>query len=1693
MNNTINWELRVTQTEYTGSNDPFDGTCDPTVRSLLHVNGVAENEGWACKSWACTAPCLNTELGGWWTGTDYPASISMAVYSVAFESDNADGCVYTDGDDHYWAGYFTFRDGLTDMPFLYSSTDFTPCRWIDELGTGGTPWLMPNTAEFDQRMQLAWRRTHGEYAYDRLDLGTIAMNTQKIDVNSNLDLPEQNGSARLEYSNREGDPSKDVYYKFNIAQASKVTINTEHPLTTFDTKVYLTDLDGREFTMDNDGGGNTWSRIVAHLPPGTYGIRVEGNGSASGRFHLAVVVQAPEGQPGVPISDTSADHDYLSFRILGDPGSCNPQSGYRYSVLPSGTAWGSSSGTDPNKYFNLPGGNGPRTFNADIIWGRNDGVSNAVCDVPNWQVFIDGQVCTSCAVTTVPLSRTQCVVSGAWRGAYGIDRISVTHYAGDSWDRPDQAREFAIRDLNRNVDIRFKALMVGTSFTSVLGYFDAPQAPLYILRDPPGDQSYSSITSSTESCFGQTYSVSTDASTGVWAKARVGTEGSVGLLGIVETDYEIYGEVGVDLTMGRTETANREYVTCLSTESEFTTPLEGAPDDVFIGSAIRYAYGMSKSLSRNGCASARDAALEIVPMEVISSYNYTESHIRSTVIPQLQGWLDQLEPGTAQYRDVANQLSIWHQTLAMNDEINAGAPLEINRAFNGGGNGQSYTLTQTTSAARTIDYSVYLDAGISAEFGAFIGGSGVAVGGELRMRSEMGRGASGSNQTTNTMTYHLEDDDASDNFNVGVRRDAVFGTYAFSLAEEVTASSCPYEGGYRLDQPSLSVGSAGNTSMIVSEAPIGSQVNFPLIICNASDRVRSYYLKFRSNTNTEGGILEAFGNVINGNDDGVFLEDLDPGECLTANLTLTQPNPSVLDFEDIEVYVYTLCEPEIRSAVNISAYFGEGNVNTDPYCTPTSYGDVIYGHWIDGVQLRGIDNTGSGPTPVPDTHVDHTVDMSTGLSLNSQEVLRVTSGTSGGGTRFAAWIDYDRNGLFEETEKLGETTSSTSGEAIDMPFTVPGSALTGTTRLRVRAAYVFDGDPTPLDPCYGYAYGEIEDYGIVIDANTPIDCQGTPNGAAHPGTSCDDGNALTGSDTYDTNCNCVGTPLDCAGNPGGSALPGTACDDNDPATVGDIYDATCACIGTATDCEGLPGGSALPGTPCDDGDPGTDNDLFGPDCTCAGELIDCLGVAGGSALPNTPCDDGNPLSSDDTYNVFCQCVGTLTEDCLGVAGGTAQPGTACDDNDPDTGSDTYGSDCICAGLPLDCNGTPGGTALPGVPCDDLNPQTNNDVYAADCICAGTLLGNDCAGVPGGPAQPGTPCDDGNADTGNDVYNAFCNCSGQLIDCLGTVGGNALPGLPCNDGNAATGNDVYMSDCACVGLVIDCTGMPGGSSLPGTPCNDENPSTSNDMWNANCICAGTLANDCNGTPGGTAQPGTPCNDNDATTGNDVYGTDCICAGVLIDCNGVAGGPALVGTPCDDEDACTSGDVWSVGCGCAGTPTQIGTISGQSIVDGWTTNTFHITPVAGASAYSWTLPAGWSSTNTTDFVLIASSGNSGESAQLCVDAFVGGCVLSTCLNITQQVSIGVTENAMSEQWLQVQPNPSNGVFHIIPSKGSTDRMRISVHDGLGREVVTSFTLPLERAFPLDMGAAASGAYYLVATRNGEQQVLKLLVQH
>src|SRR4029079_9314583 len=83
---------------------------------------------------------------------------------------------------------------------------------------------------------------------------------------------------------------------------------------------------------------------------------------------------------------------------------------------------------------------------------------------------------------------------------------------------------------------------------------------------------------------------------------------------------------------------------------------------------------------------------------------------------------------------------------------------------------------------------------------------------------------------------------------------------------------------------------------------------------------------------------------------------------------------------------------------------------------------------------------------------------------------------------WAAYIDYNRNGIFDANEFLGTVTSNGSSPA-NLNFTVPSTVLAGITRLRIQMSY---GGVPLNDPCALFSYGEVEDYSVNIKPATVV-------------------------------------------------------------------------------------------------------------------------------------------------------------------------------------------------------------------------------------------------------------------------------------------------------------------------------------------------------------------------------------------------------------------------------------------------------------------------------------------------------------------------------------------------------------------------------------------------------------------------------
>jgi GEVED domain/SprB repeat/Secretion system C-terminal sorting domain len=119
--------------------------------------------------------------------------------------------------------------------------------------------------------------------------------------------------------------------------------------------------------------------------------------------------------------------------------------------------------------------------------------------------------------------------------------------------------------------------------------------------------------------------------------------------------------------------------------------------------------------------------------------------------------------------------------------------------------------------------------------------------------------------------------------------------------------------------------------------------------------------------------------------------------------------------------------------------------------------------------------------------------------LGATVPFSVEVGTCGGpfGNTVAIWIDTNHDGVWDASEQVFASATSVNGvNTVTGTFTVPTTALTGITAMRIKAVET----TTPQaagDACVNYGYGETEDYIINIacpaggaaTSNAPL-CEG---------------------------------------------------------------------------------------------------------------------------------------------------------------------------------------------------------------------------------------------------------------------------------------------------------------------------------------------------------------------------------------------------------------------------------------------------------------------------------------------------------------------------------------------------------------------------------------------------------------------------
>ncbi|MDX1478053.1 MAG: GEVED domain-containing protein [Saprospiraceae bacterium] len=192
---------------------------------------------------------------------------------------------------------------------------------------------------------------------------------------------------------------------------------------------------------------------------------------------------------------------------------------------------------------------------------------------------------------------------------------------------------------------------------------------------------------------------------------------------------------------------------------------------------------------------------------------------------------------------------------------------------------------------------------------------------------------------------------------------------------------------------------------------------------------------------------------------GELANDVDVG-----NVTTYDPGTFPLD-EEIFVRITPYGSAGDVTGCPVESFH---TINNLVYCG--SQGNIITDEWIGSFSFGSFTNT-SGASQ----YSDYT-NLIIPAAIGGTYAVSMTPEFSGQtwNEYFRVWIDFNKDGEFddpgEEVFSDGPTTTNVSGT-----YTIPATALLGTTRLRVSMKY--NGFP---GPCETFSYGEVEDYTIEI-------------------------------------------------------------------------------------------------------------------------------------------------------------------------------------------------------------------------------------------------------------------------------------------------------------------------------------------------------------------------------------------------------------------------------------------------------------------------------------------------------------------------------------------------------------------------------------------------------------------------------------
>jgi len=237
------------------------------------------------------------------------------------------------------------------------------------------------------------------------------------------------------------------------------------------------------------------------------------------------------------------------------------------------------------------------------------------------------------------------------------------------------------------------------------------------------------------------------------------------------------------------------------------------------------------------------------------------------------------------------------------------------------------------------------------------------------------------------------------------------------------------------------------------------------------------------NSNTSATIT--YGSVLAADSYNVYYKPSSSSTWMMVNSVNSPTNLSGLDScTSYDVYVVTVCDlnPSLSSTEITFTTTGCGLCETGSYCTAS--GNISAEEWIANVSFGSINNT-SG-----DDGGYEFMGQSTDVYVGQTYPISLSPGfppAESYSERFVVWIDYNRDGLLDNTTEKVYDSNAGSINPVNGNITIPAGVSEGLTRMRIAMKYVGGSSTTAPASCGMFGYGEVEDYCVnLLDTTSTL-------------------------------------------------------------------------------------------------------------------------------------------------------------------------------------------------------------------------------------------------------------------------------------------------------------------------------------------------------------------------------------------------------------------------------------------------------------------------------------------------------------------------------------------------------------------------------------------------------------------------------